>query len=99
MATRQERISRAFCFIRNDGVELYPVRMERRGTGAVSFRVSKHGNKLDDCEELADEQAMVDKVLRQGYAVRCTSLDGTVFGLYKKDGRSIREVRIPEHCQ
>jgi hypothetical protein len=93
MLTNQDRISSKLSFVLNNGIEIFPVRMERRDTGNVAFRVSKGGNKLEDSEDL-DEEAMIQKVLRHGYAVRCRSLDGKVSGLYKAKGRSVREVRI-----
>jgi HNH endonuclease len=93
--TVQERISRAFSFILNSGTELFPVQMKRRGTGSIAFRVSPGGaggNTLEASEEV-DEETMVRRVLEEGYAVRCKSLDGNTNGLYKHGHRSVREVR------
>ena len=95
VATLQERISRIFSFILNNGTEVFPVQMKRRDTGTIAFRVSPGGtggNTLEASEEV-DEETMVRKVLEEGYAVRCKSLDGSTNGLYKHGHRSVREVR------
>lgn len=91
----QERFSRAFCFVLESGKEIYPVKMKRRETGHVAFRVSlggAGGNTLKAGEEV-DEPTMIRKVLNEGFAVRCSSLDGEVKGLYKAGYRSVLEVR------
>jgi hypothetical protein len=95
VATLQERISRIFSFILNNGTEVFPVQMKRRDTGVIAFRISPGGtggNTLVACEEV-DEDTMVRKVLMECYAVRCKSLDGNTNGLYKHGQRSVREVR------
>lgn len=95
MTVEQDRFSRAFSFILNNGKEVYPVQIKRRDTGAIAFRISRGGsggNTLDSGEEV-DEPTMIRKVTGLGYAVRCSSLDGVTKGLYKKDQRSVREMR------
>ncbi|QKE37571.1 hypothetical protein [Ferrovum myxofaciens] len=95
MPTSQERISRKFSFILNNGAEVFPIQMKRRDTGTIAFRISlggTDGNTLKACEEV-DEETMVRKVLEEGYAVRCKSLDGNKHGLYKHGHRSVREIR------
>jgi len=95
MAASQERISRAFSFILNNGTEVFPVQMKRRDTGVIAFRVSPGGtggNTLSASEEV-DEETMVRRVIKEGYAVRCKSLDGNTNGLYKHGHRSVREIR------
>jgi hypothetical protein len=95
MPVDQERISRQFSFILHTGTEVFPVQMKRRDTGTVAYRISpggKRGNTLAAGEEV-DEETMVWRVLHEGYAVRCRSLDGTTHGLYKHGHRSVREVR------
>jgi hypothetical protein len=95
MSVDQDRFSRAFSFVLNNGIELFPVKMKRRDTGVVAFRISKGGtagNTLEVGEEV-DEETMIYKVLKLGYAVRCCSVDGSIRGLYKPDQRSVREVR------
>jgi hypothetical protein len=95
VANLQDRISRKFSFILNNGTEVFPVQMKRRDTGTIAFRVSlggAGGNTLEAGEEV-DEETMVRKVLEEGYAVRCKSLDGSTNGLYKHGHRSVREVR------
>jgi hypothetical protein len=37
---------------------------------------------------------MVQKVLNEGHAVRCKSMDGNTNGLYKHGQRSVREIRL-----
>lgn len=95
MAKDQDRFSRAFCFILKTGNEIYPLKMKRRETGNIAFRISvggTGGNTKKTGEEV-DEATMIHKVLNEGYAVRCSSLDGKVCGLYKHGHRSVREVR------
>ena len=95
MAKDQDRFSYAICFVLNTGKEIYPVKMKRRETGNIAFRISaggKGGNTIANCEEV-DEPTMIRKVLDEGYAVRCSSTDGEVFGLYKHGQRSVQEIR------
>lgn len=95
VSTSQERISRRFSFILNNGTEVFPVQMKRRDTGTIAFRISPGGtggNTLEASEEV-DEETMVRKVLEEGYAVRCKSVDGNTNGLYKHGHRSVREIR------
>lgn len=95
MAADQDRFSRAFSFVLNNGTELFPVQMKRRSTGIVAYRIScggANGNTLEAGEE-ADEATMIHKVLDLGFAVRCSSLDGKTKGLYKSNQRAVRDVR------
>ena len=95
VAASQDRFSSAFSFVLNTGVEIFPVRMKRRDTGNVAFRVSRGGsggNTLEAGEEV-DEPTMIRKVFDHGYAVRRRSKDGTTEGLYKPGHRSVREVK------
>ncbi|MDX1723731.1 MAG: HNH endonuclease signature motif containing protein [Pseudomonas sp.] len=95
MATSQERFSKKFSFVLHNETEVFPVQMKRRDTGSIAFRISPGGtggNTLEASEEV-DEETMVRKVLNEGYAVRCKSLDGNTNGLYKHGHRSVREVR------
>ncbi len=95
VVVEQERFSRAFSFVLNSGKEIFPIKMKRRDTGVVAYRISRGGtggNTLDFSEEV-DEPTMIRKVLDLGYAVRCASLDGKTKGLYKLGERSVREVR------
>jgi hypothetical protein len=91
--TDGERHGRAFSFVLNTGVEVFPVRMKQRDSGEAGFRVSLRGNTTADAETV-DEETMARKVLKEGYAVRCASMDGNVTGLYKADQRAVREVKI-----
>jgi hypothetical protein len=91
MSIDQDRVSRALSFTLATGTEIFPVRMRRNDTGGVAFRVSKRGNTVDDSLEV-DETKMLELVSNRGYSVRCSSLDGTVVGLYKIGGRSVRSV-------
>lgn len=95
MAVSQELLSKKFSFVLNNGKIVFPVKMKRQDTGRIAFRISpggSEGNTLKACEEV-DQETMVRKVLQEGYAVRCTSLDGITNGLYKHGHRSVREVR------
>lgn len=85
-------VSRAFSFVLKTGVEVFPVRMKRQATGRVAFRVSPGGNTVEDSKEV-EEAEMIEKVLRHRFAVRCTSLDGSVKGLYVEGGHSVRELK------
>ena len=94
MATSPDRMSRIFCFVLNDGTKVFPVQMERRDTGNIAFRISPGGaggNTLEASLEV-DEQTMVHKVIKEGYAVRCKSVNGKTNGLYKHGHRSVSEV-------
>ncbi len=98
MGVLKERFSKEFSFILNNGVEVFPVQMKRRDTGKIAFRISPggvNGNTLAASEEV-DEGTMVRKVLTEGYAVRCKSLNTYTQGLYKQGHRSVAEVRLLE---
>ena len=87
-------MSRIFCFVLNNGTKVFPVQMERRDTGNIAFRISPGGaggNTLEASLEV-DEQTMVHKVIKEGYAVRCKSVNGKTNGLYKHGHRSVSEV-------
>jgi hypothetical protein len=91
----QKRISTEFSFVLTNGKEVFPVQVKRRKTGVVAFRISpggSGGNTIAAGEEV-DEETMVHRVLKEGFAVRCKSLDGSTTGLYKHGHRSVREVR------
>lgn len=90
----EEFFSRRVCFEHESGAELYPVRVRRRDTGRVAFRVSNGGNTLEDSMEV-DEAEMLRLVLEHGYAVRMSTLSGTKAGLYRPNGRSIIRVQRP----
>lgn len=95
MAAQQDRFSRAFSFVLNDGTEMFPVQMKRRDNGVLAYRVSRGGtggNTIESGEEV-DEATMIRKVFDHGYSVRCASLDGRTRGLYMQGKRSVREVR------
>lgn len=95
MTANLERFSLAFSFILNNGTEVFPVQMKRRDNGNLAFRISrggKGGNTLESSEEV-NEATMIGKVINDGYAVRCSSKDGSTNGLYKLGRRSVREVK------
>lgn len=95
MAAKQDRFSKAFSFILKNGTEVFPVKMKRKETGAIAYRVSRGGtggNTLASGEEV-DEAMMIHKVVELGYAVRCSSLDGKTYGLYMLGKRSVHEMR------
>lgn len=94
MAKDQDRFSRAFHFVLNNGTKVFPVQMKNRSTGLIAYRISRGGpggNTLEVGQEV-DEATMINKVLNFDFAVRCASLDGRVHGLYKIGKRSVREV-------
>ncbi|MBC52748.1 MAG: hypothetical protein CMQ34_02825 [Gammaproteobacteria bacterium] len=93
MPVSQEMMSKKIAFVLVDGAMIYPVKMTRRDNGRTTFRVSDAGNTIDACEEV-DEQTMIQKVLIDGFAVRCASADGKRNGLYRPKGRAVREVRV-----
>lgn len=94
MIIQPNRMSRKFCFVLKDGTKVFPFQMERRDTGNIAFRVSPGGmggNTLVASVEV-DEETMVHKVLKEGYAVRCKSVNGKTTGLYKHGHRAVMEV-------
>lgn len=91
MLTTRGLISSKLSFVLHNGIRVFPHQMKRRDTGQVAFRISAGGNTLADSEDV-DEETMIRKVLREGFSVRCRSLDGKTTGLYKPGYRSVREV-------
>lgn len=94
MAINQERVSRRFSFILKSGVEVFPVLVKNLSTGNIAFRVTPGGtggNKNINQDQV-DENTMMQKVLYENYAVRCSSLDGKTTGLYKNGARSVERV-------
>jgi hypothetical protein len=69
--------------------KLYPVRRKNLDTGRYAFRISESGNRKVDGKEV-EEAEMIEKVLKDGYAVRMTTLERSIAAsLYKRNGRSI----------
>lgn len=88
--------SRAFSFILDTGVEVFPVKVRHRDSGELAFRISvggKRGNIVGEKETPVDEATMTTRVLNDGYSVRCASVDGKVRGLYSPTGRSVVKVK------
>ncbi len=92
MAIDTSRLSREFSFILHSGVEVFPIKVKRRATGKIAFRVSPGGNTVEDSLEV-EEVEMINKVLNHRYSVRCSSINGAIKGLYIVGGSSIREVK------
>ncbi len=92
MAVDSLLLSRAFSFILHSGAEVFPIKVKRRTTGNIAFRISPGGNTVSDSLEV-EEAEMIDKVLNHRYSVRCSSIDGVKKGLYIIGGSSIREVK------
>lgn len=95
MTRKTSEFSEAFSFILHSGKEVFPVKMRSRTTGLLAFRVSPGGtggNTLAATEQV-DEVTMVNRVLLDGFAVRCSSLDGLAHGQYKAGHRAVKEVR------
>ena len=87
-----ELFSYQFHLVHKDGHKLYPIRVKSIKTGKVAFRVSeggKNGNTLEAGLEILDEDQVKDYVINKGFAVRASTLDKKVKGLYKIGQRSI----------
>lgn len=85
MAAELDRCSKRFSFVLADGTEVFPVCVECRDNDAPHYRVSRGrrgGHVLISGEEV-NEAMMLQKVIHQGYAVRCVTEDGTACGLYR----------------
>ena len=81
-----------FYLLHKDGHKLYPIRVKNLETGKHTFRVSeggKRGNTKDAGLEISDENQLSDYVLNKGFAIRASTLDKSVKGLYKVGQRSI----------
>ena len=92
----EDRFGRSFCLVHESGELLYPVRVKNRDTGRLAFRVSKGGtgsNTKASGREEDDESTVHRLVQHDGWAVRVSSLDRAVKGLYKIRERSIVEFR------
>lgn len=91
-----ERFGRTFCLIHNNGDILYPVRVRNRDSGVFAFRISpggSGGNTKEVGVEERDELIVLNRVARDGWAVRVSTLDRKRAGLYKIGQRSIREFK------
>ena len=60
----------------------------------LAYRVSLHGNTLEDCIELQDEQDVLRHVRDLGYGVRAKSKTTTRNGIYKLCQRSINALQV-----
>lgn len=94
-----ERMCLRLRFVLHDGTELFPVRMKNRESGKVAFRLSKGGaggNTIENTVEVEDENEMIQLVCRKEnpMAVRLLSGDDKRQGLYRKGGRSVRNVEL-----
>ncbi|MDO6642102.1 hypothetical protein Q4557_19300 [Shewanella sp. 5_MG-2023] len=81
-----------FYLLHKDGHKLYPVRVKNLETGKHTFRVSeggKGGNTKDASLEISNANQLSDYVLNKGFAIRASTLDKSVKGLYKVGQRSI----------
>lgn len=76
------RLSMRLKMIHETGDVLYPVKMKNTKTGKIAFRVSKEGNKIEDCIEIEDEQLMLDYVVKKDFSVRARTLPTST----KRDG-------------
>jgi hypothetical protein len=78
--------SQRFSFILADGTEVFPVQLQSQNGTQPRYRVSlgrRGGHALRTGEDV-DEATMFQKVVNQGYAIRCTSANGAVCGLYRR---------------
>jgi len=86
-------ICKKVAFVLKNGHIIHPVKVKRRDTGKVAFRISGAGNTVQASQEV-DEQTMIRRVLVDGLAVRCASADGKINGLYRPAAKAVREVRV-----
>jgi hypothetical protein len=87
-----DRISHRFWFEHQSGKRLYPYRLRDRRSGRVAFRIAPGAtgaNKVENQAQVDDEEEVFRHVFGRGWSVRMRSLDGSVEGLYNKDGYSI----------
>lgn len=94
MVILQNRLTRKIFSVINDGTKFFPAKMERRHTGNISFRVSFSGTSHPTLEVSLefDKESFVHKVLKEGFAVRCKSVDGEAKGIHKYCHCSVSEV-------
>jgi len=87
-----ELFSYKFYLAHKDGHKLYPIRIKNRESGNIAFRISeggKGGNTKEAGLEVTDEEQVKDYVLNKGFAVRVSTVDKNIKGLYKVGHRSI----------
>ena len=91
--------------VHRSGDTLYPIMMENKTTGKVSFRLVPYGgDKTTDLYETEDVEEALDLILNKNYSVRCSTLTQTVKqkdgisrkrqGLYSINGASIVNYRV-----
>lgn len=75
---RKLEFGRSMCFIRGDGVKVYPVKIDARSVGKYGFMVHPtHSNKTADAT-VTNSEVEVQRLVRQkGHRVRCRPLDGS----------------------
>ena len=87
-----DEFSYKFYLEHKDGIKLYPIRVKNRDTGKVAFRISLGGKKGNTKElglEIENEDELKSYIFGKGYAIRVSTLDKKVKGLYKIGHRSI----------
>jgi hypothetical protein len=92
-----ELFSYKFYLAHKEGHKLYPIRIKNRETGKLAFRVSEGGTRGNTKEiglEITDENQVKNYVLKKGFAVRVSTVNKSVQGLYKVGQRSILEAVV-----
>ena len=91
-----KRFCKTFCLIKNDGTELYPVRIKSRTSGRLAFNLSEggaNGNKRENVIYEENESALFNLVVNEGLAVRASALNGRSPGLYKVNQRAVHSFK------
>jgi hypothetical protein len=61
----------SFSFVLTNGVEVWPVKIQNRATGDVTFLVSRHGNTRDDAEQVDDQEELARRVAEHRRGAEC----------------------------
>lgn len=91
----QGQLCMKFHFLHESGERLYAYVKKSSSTGQLAWAVALPGtgnNKAAAEIPVADEEALVDMVCRQGYSVRCRTRSRLRDGLYATDGFSVKLV-------
>ena len=86
------RIDQSFWFEHTSGKRLFPYKLEDRRSKQVAFRVAPPGtgaNRTINQTQLDKVEQVRFYVFSKGWSVRMISADGTIEGLYNKNGYSI----------
>lgn len=87
-----DRVSQRFWFEHQSGKRLYPYKLRDLCSGRVAFRIAPGAagaNKVENQTQVNGEEEVFRQFFGLGWSVRMRSLDGSIKGLYNKDGYSI----------